>query len=140
MNVELKAPGLPPDALEQARQMIGQEFRVERWNCEASRDVIRHYAWGLGDDNPLFCDPDYAAKTRHGTLIAPPTFLYSVFDAVVAPGLPDIQWYYSGTDWTFRRPVRRNEEIVARAHLADAKEISGKTVRRMILQTGEVIY
>jgi acyl dehydratase len=140
MNVELKAPGLGTDALEEARQLLGQDFRIERWNCEASRDVIRHYAWGLGDDNPLFCDPDYAATTRHGGLIAPPTFLYSVFDAVVAPGLPDIQWFYSGTDWTFVRPVRRNEEIVVRARLADAREISGKTVERMILQTGEVIY
>jgi len=140
VNIELRAPSLPDDALEQARALIDQDIRVERWNCEASRDVIRHYAWGLGDDNPLYCDPDYAAKTRHRGLIAPPTFLYSVFDAVVAPGLPDIQWYYSGTDWNFVRPVRRDEEIVARARLADVQMISGKTVPRMILQTGEVVY
>src|SRR5947209_8362605 len=122
MNVELRAPGLDANALEEARRMLGQEFRIEQWNHEASRDVIRHYAWGVGDDNPLFCDPDYAARTRHRTIVAPPTFLYGVFDAVVAPGLPDIQWYYSGTDWTFHRPVRRNEAIVARAKLVEAKE------------------
>ena len=27
---------------------------------------IRHYAHGIGDDNPLWCDPDYAAGTRWG--------------------------------------------------------------------------
>jgi acyl dehydratase len=73
-------------------------------------------------------------------MIAPPTFLFSAFDAVVGPGLPDVQWFYSGADWTFYRPVREGEEVLVRAILADAFEVSGKTVKRMIVQTGEVTY
>src|SRR6516164_673461 len=65
MTTTLLAPGLRQDALAEARAMIGQEFRIEQWNYEASRDVVRHYAWGIGDDNPLWCDPAYAARTRH---------------------------------------------------------------------------
>lgn len=140
MNNLLKTPGFPDDALAQASEMIGQDFRIEQWNYEATRDTIRHYAWGLGDDNPLYCDPSYAENSYWGTVIAPPTFLYSIFDAVVAPGLADIQWIYSGTDWTFDEPVKRNDEIVASAKLAGAKELSGGTVKRMILQTGDVAY
>ena len=63
MNKALLAPGFGPAALAEARAMIGKIFRIEQWNYEASRDVIRHYAWGIGDDNPLFCDPDYAAAS-----------------------------------------------------------------------------
>ncbi|MGF7161002.1 acyl dehydratase [Rhodoligotrophos appendicifer] len=140
MNMQLLAPGLGPDALAEARKMIGEEFRIEQWNYEASRDSIRHYAWGLGDDNPLWSDPAYAAKTRWGGIIAPPTFCYGIFDAVVAPGLPDVQWIYSGTDWTFYRPIRRNEEISVKATLADAVEVAGGLVKRMIVQTGDVRY
>lgn len=70
----------------------------------------------------------------------PPTFAYGVFDAVVAPGLPDIQWIYSGADWTFHAPMRRNEEIAARATLTDAREVGGGVVARMIVQTGRVEY
>lgn len=140
MDSTLHAPALPADALEQASALLGQEVRVEQWNYEATRDTIRHYAWGLGDDNPLYCDPDYAAGTRWGGIVAPPTFLFGVFDAVVAPGLPDIQWFYSGSDWTFHEPVRRNDAITARARLADVREISGKQVSRMIVQTGDVAY
>jgi acyl dehydratase len=136
----LKAPALDADALEQARAMIGMPIRIEQWNHEASRDTIRHYAWGIGDDNPLWCDPVYAAKTRWGGIVAPPTFLYGVFDAVVAPGLPDIQWIYSGADWTFFHPVRRNDEIVAKARYVDATEVRGKRVARMLVQTGEIDY
>ena len=36
---------------------------------------IQDYADSLGDDNPLYTDPGYAAKTRYGYLIAPPTYL-----------------------------------------------------------------
>lgn len=136
----LLAPGLTAASLAEARAMIGQKFRIEQWNYEASRDVVRHYAWGIGDDNPLYCDPDYAAKTKWGGIIAPPTFLFGVFDAVVAPGLPDVQWIYSGADWTFYEPARRNDEIKAEATLVDAVEVGGKRVQKMIVQTGEVTY
>lgn len=140
MNQMLLNPTFRQTALEEASALLGREVRVEQWNHEATRDTIRHYAWGIGDDNPLYCDPDYAAKTRWGGIIAPPTFLYGIFDAVVAPGLPDIQWFYSGTDWTFHEPVRRNDEITARARLEDVREVSGKRVQRMIVQTGAVDY
>ena len=39
---------------------------VEPWCHEATRDNIRHYAHGIGDDNPLWCDPDYAARHALG--------------------------------------------------------------------------
>ena len=39
---------------------------LEPWCQEASRDNIRHWAHGIGDDNPLWCDPDYAAKGPQG--------------------------------------------------------------------------
>jgi acyl dehydratase len=136
----LLAPAIDADALAAVKKLIGMPIRVEQWNYEASRDVIRHYAWGLGDDNPLFYDPAYAAKTRYGTIIAPPTFFFAVFDAVVAPGLPDVQWFYSGIDAEFNEPVRRNDEITAKAEYVDAKQISGKKVSNMLVQTGDVRY
>lgn len=37
--------------------------------------TCRDSAWGLGDENPIFCDPEYAAKTRWGSQIAPPTIM-----------------------------------------------------------------
>jgi acyl dehydratase len=47
-------------------------------NYEVTWDGVRHFAYGFGDDNPLFTDPEYAAKTRWGSLIAPPTFHYTM--------------------------------------------------------------
>lgn len=137
---ELLAPSIGDDALNEARQLIGVPVRVEQWNYEASRDAIRHYAWGIGDDNPLYCDPGYAAATPWKGIIAPPTFFFGLFDAVVAPGLPDVQWYYSGIDAEFNLPIRRNDEITAVAEYVDARAVSGKRVKNMLLQTGDVRY
>jgi acyl dehydratase len=35
-------------------------------------DAFRHVAVAYGDDNPLWCDPDYGSATRWGGPIAPP--------------------------------------------------------------------
>ena len=140
MSTTLLQTSLPQDALAEARSLLGMPVRVELWNNEATRDTIRHYAWGIGDDNPLYCDPAYAAQTRWGTLIAPPTFFFGVFDAVVAPGLPDVHWFYSGADWFFDQPARRGDEFTVHAEYVDAREVGGAQVGRMIVQTGEVTY
>jgi uncharacterized OB-fold protein/acyl dehydratase len=38
----------------------------------------------MGDDNPVYTDPEYAAKSRHGGIVAPPATL----DIWIRPGLP----------------------------------------------------
>jgi len=137
---DLLSPAISDNALAEARALLGMPIRLEQYNYEASRDVIRHYAWGIGDDNPLYADPDYARGTRWGTIIAPPTFFFALWDAVVAPGLPDVQWYYSGIDAEFYHPIRRNDTVTASAEYVSAEPLSGKTVANMIVQTGDVRY
>ena len=42
------------------------------WYRIPNEDAFRHVAEAYGDDNPLWCDPEYAAGTRWGGPIAPP--------------------------------------------------------------------
>jgi acyl dehydratase len=51
--------------------------RSTGFNVEVSIDTSRHFVNGYGDTNPLYCDPEYAAKTRWGTLIAAPTMFWT---------------------------------------------------------------
>ncbi|MET0420202.1 MAG: hypothetical protein ABW073_00720 [Acidimicrobiia bacterium] len=44
------------------------------WWTVTSPDAIRHHTHGYGDDNPLYCDPEYGITTRWGAQIAPPGF------------------------------------------------------------------
>ena len=77
-TVETRFPKITEEGLDDLRKRIGVSIGVtaEPWCYEATRDNIRHYAHGIGDDNPLWCDPDYAAKTNHGGIIALPSFLF----------------------------------------------------------------
>ena len=72
-------PKITEEGLDDLRKRIGVKIAdtVEPWNYEATRDAIRHYAHGIGDDNPLWCDPAYAAKTKYGGIVALPSFLFS---------------------------------------------------------------
>ena len=78
------------EGLADAAALIGEPLRRTRmqWIETATRDAIRHFAWGVGDDNPLWLDPAYAAASPAGGLVAPPCILYAVDSTIVAPKLP----------------------------------------------------
>ncbi|MEO3861456.1 MaoC family dehydratase N-terminal domain-containing protein [Acrocarpospora sp. B8E8] len=118
----------------------GTPIRIEQWNHEASWDSVRHYTWGLGDDNPLYCDPAYAEATPYGTLIAPPTFPYTAFDGAIGAGLPGVQPVYAGTDWTFHRRLRRGDRIIASATLGPVVRRSGRNAASMVIQSALCRY
>ena len=108
-------PGLPSVGLDDLRARIGVriEDTLEPWCHEATRDNIRHYAHGIGDDNPLWCDPAYAAGTAHKGIIAPPSFLFAC-DRIISGyvgGLPGVHAMWAGADFNWHKNIRRNDEL-----------------------------
>ncbi|HEV8225809.1 MAG TPA: MaoC family dehydratase N-terminal domain-containing protein, partial [Methylomirabilota bacterium] len=116
-------PKITDHALDDLRRRIGVKITdtLEPWCHEASRDGIRHYAHGIGDDNPLWCDPDYAARARYGTIVAPPSFLFATSRIIsgYVGGLPGVHAMWAGADWNWHLPVRRNDTITTEAWLKD---------------------
>jgi acyl dehydratase len=141
-NSASQSPGLAEGALAEARSLIGVELRRQdhRWNTEAAPDAVRHFCWGIGDDNPLFCDPEYGATTRWGAGLAPGCFLYTIDSTVVAPKLRGIQWLYGGVEWAWYLPVRHRDRFRTRVTLLDAVEKSGSKAKSFIIQTGESLF
>ena len=37
--------------------------------------MIRHWAYALDDMNPVYLDPEFAAKSRFGGIVSPPVML-----------------------------------------------------------------
>jgi len=114
------------EAVVSLRRLIGVPIAdtVEPWCYEATRDNIRHYAHGIGDDNPLWCDPNYAANTRYGNVIAPPSFVFAlnrILSGYVG-GLPGIHAMWAGADLTWHRPIVRGTVVTAQACLKDLVE------------------
>ncbi len=134
-SVPTQAPGLDDSSLDDARRLIGVDYRGARAVVEITHDNIRDFCNYMGSDNPLFLDADYAANTRWRGVIAPPAM---VGQAIIAPGLRGIQWIYGGIEWEFFQVMRPGNLVHQRGQLVDAVEKQGRTVPRMVLQIGEL--
>ncbi|KLN53577.1 MaoC family dehydratase N-terminal domain-containing protein [Variovorax paradoxus] len=137
-------PKITERGLDELRERIGLKIdnTLEPWCYEATRDNIRHYAHGIGDDNPLWCDPAYAAKTRYGSVVALPSFLFSTSRIVsgYVGGLPGVHAMWSGADWTWHKPVLRNDEIRTEAYLKDLVEHQTRFAGRAVQQIYHVDF
>jgi acyl dehydratase len=119
----------------------GREFPAkDQYNTEATRDNVRHYAEGIGDLNPLWSDPEYAATTHYGGIIAPPTFLDSCTGRVSRMGFPGIHAFYSGARWFFHKPVKRRDAVFVSGGIHDLVEKKSRFSRKSFLQTHFINY
>ncbi|GAA3733805.1 MaoC family dehydratase N-terminal domain-containing protein [Leifsonia bigeumensis] len=134
------SPSIDESALEDLRRFEGKDIRVEPYNHEATLDTIRHYAWGIGDDNPLWTSTEHAVAAGHDNLLAPPTFLYSVFDGAIGAGLPGVQPFYAGTRWRFFDYLRRGDAITPNSRFGEVREHRGRTAPYFLVQTALTDY
>jgi acyl dehydratase len=146
MNAESKRrfPKITDQALDALRSRINMpiENTLEPWCHEATRDNIRHYAHGIGDDNPLWCDPAYAAKTQYGGIVALPSFLFATSRIVsgYVGGISGVHAMWAGSDWTWHKPVLRNQEIRTEAWLKDLIEHQTRFAGRAVQQIYHVKF
>jgi acyl dehydratase len=133
---------LTDEGLAAAADLMGVPLRRTRmqWIESTTRDAIRHFAWGIGDDNPLWTDAQYARTSPTGVLQAPPCILYGVDSTIVAPKLPGVQWIYAGTDWTWYDRILVDDVFSVTAKLTEQQEKSGRRFPRWVLQTGLIEY
>lgn len=126
------------EALDSLRRLIGIPIAdtVEPWCYEVTRDNVRHYAHGIGDDNPMWCDPAYAAGARYGAVTAPPSFVFAlnrILSGYVG-GLPGVHAMWAGADLTWQRPLVVGTQVRTSAHLKDLVEHQTRFAGRSIQQ------
>lgn len=142
--------------IERCRRQIGvsRASRALPYNTTSSFDAMRHYAFSYGDDNPLWHDAAYAAKTRWGGPIACPMFYTSTgINVTPQPTDPEtkalfkglfrgINKYYSGVTWHWWRPLPKDLTVYQDYLLSDmeVKETSSLTGARTVLETLRQIF
>ena len=119
------------DTIAEARALIGVPLRRDRmrWNEAATRDAVRQFTKGIGDDNPLW-----------GQELAPPSFLYAIDATIVAPKLPGVQWIYAGTRWRWYDVIRIGDIFDVVAQLTEMEEKTGRRFGLWVLQKGEIEF
>ncbi|MCS5498323.1 MaoC family dehydratase N-terminal domain-containing protein [Cnuibacter physcomitrellae] len=97
------------------RALIGTELRTGASvnNEYATRLAILRFCEGIGDDNPLFIDEEYAASTSFGGIIAPPSFIFCCLGGIQV-GWPGLGGFHAETTIDFFHPIHVGDKITAR--------------------------
>lgn len=131
-SVQIPEGSITSEALAKWVSRVGVTIHAhEPYNSQATRDAIIHYADGIGDDNPLWRDENFAIQTSYGRLPAPPGWVYSATTGG-PQGLAGVHGYISGAEWTFFKPVLEGDTILGSERFGGFEvkpsKFSGKTV------------
>ncbi|HOR00723.1 MAG TPA: MaoC family dehydratase N-terminal domain-containing protein [Anaerolineae bacterium] len=127
---EIKTPAAPHILMDNEYER-GINYKL------VTEDLIRHYADAIGDPSPFWRDPSYAAGTRWGGIIAPPTFESCISFGSSFGGrlrVPGVARLAAGNKHEYLRPIRPGDEF----HIYDKymgfeeKETRGKAYRMFI--------
>lgn len=128
------------DSLAALRSTIGNEVRRgQPYVEELSGDAIRHYAYGIGDPNPLWVDADHGGAQGR---LAPPTILFAT-DKILSgyvSGLPGVHAMFAGTTFQWNRPLRGGDRIHGVARLKDVIERPSRFAGRSVQQVYEIEF
>lgn len=101
-----------PELIAEMESKRGLKLRAENhcFNEEATRGAIRRFVDGIGDPNPLFREEAYGKKTRYGSIIAPPSWVFSVL-AGIQFGWRGLAGFHSASEMEFYKPIKLNDTI-----------------------------
>lgn len=116
---------LTDEDVERSKLLIGIDTasRARELNSVATADAIRNWAFGVGDDNPLYTDEAYGLGTRWGTQIGHGTMAGHVKTPMLGDPVPEeirratkglfrgVHVFVSGGTWDWHRPVRPGDRI-----------------------------
>jgi amino acid adenylation domain-containing protein len=121
--------------VENSRTLNGQPLPGgKRWNSVASADSIRHFAYGISDDNPLWLDERYAANSAHGSRLAPPAFLTSVLYPISYGDRMNVSLasLIGELEYQWFRPIRLGDQLSAGAAQTDVVDSVDRIGQRSI--------
>jgi acyl dehydratase len=119
---------------------------------EVERGAIRRYAEAIDDPNPLYSDLEDARNSKYRELICPPGFfgwpknvstgaiemMGKLYGILIEAGL--VRMLDGGVEYEFFVPVRAGDTLTWYAKFADVQEREGKSGKKMVLLTTEMIY
>lgn len=134
--------------IERARKLIGFEeaVRHREYVQTATHDTIRNFAVGVGNDNPLHCDPDYARGTRWGDVVAPGMMAGIINSPMRGDPVPDeiralrkslfkgIHVFVSGSGWDWYRPIYPGDTLYSFRGLESVEVKQSEFAGRSVIQ------
>lgn len=141
-KVRMEEAIITDDIITEMRSKVGLRLRIEDsiFNEEATRMAILKFADGIGDPNPLWRDAEYAQRTAYGKIIAPPSWVFSVFPGQQF-GWRGLAGFHSATDMEFYKHISLGDKITAECvYIGFEESTQSKFAERIIKDRFEVKY
>ncbi len=130
------------DAIERLKARIGVERKGStmhrRGPLRVTRNTIRRFALGSGDDNPVYVNVEYGRRSRYGSIIAPPSivgFLERCNGAT--DGLPGCHTIWREATYAWDRPMKLEDVLDSSTTLRAVEVIPSKFSRKAVRQEYE---
>lgn len=148
-----------------AKELIGLDTARSSgelsWNGGASQSGIKRWTYSIGDDNPLYWDPNYAQGTRWGAQIAPGSMAQILHSGMLGDPMDadlahrtrslfrGIHVFVAGADKYWYRPIFVNDTLHGFGGTAAVEEkpseFAGRSVIRYnrsvnVNQRGEIAF
>ena len=154
---------LTDEDIANAQKIVGYDVAEKRnlFLEEATENNIRNYTNGIGDDNPLYTDNEYAKRTRWGGIIAAPSMAEVITKAMYGDPMPSeikkiasglfrgVHMFVSGSEKFYYRPIYPGDSLHAfsgdEEYFEKPSKFSGRTVTKFkrrvkVNQRGEVVF
>lgn len=136
--------------VDEYKALVGQALpQSPQYRYAVSEDTIRQFANAIDDFNAIYVDTSFARTTRHGSIFAPPGYLYGHGMATwlrMLPGIKDSSGEeMSATDnametWDFFEPVRPGDSIHSYATITNVEAKRGRRIAELALVESETRY
>lgn len=137
---------------DELRACIGREATYTAPE-ELGRAAFRYFALALADNNPVYSEDDFAKQTRHGSIIAPPTFICETNQIFKQPpndaGYIGHNWdlpmtgsrFIRGSnEYEFFQPVRPDDVVSVKWKIVDIYERETRRLGMLIFVVSEARY
>jgi acyl dehydratase len=99
---------------------------------EVGREKIREYARAVGEENPLYLDPDAARAAGFGNVVAPPMFCVVYSAGAMGPAVLDpelginlMMMVHGSQEFEWVEPVVAGDTVTTRVTIKDIFEKNG---------------
>ena len=124
--------------IEELRAKIGVEWEPGVYEIE--KGMIQRFVQAIDDPNPLWQDEQYAAKSKYGGIIAPPTFISVIGFERIQQLLTSFETTLHGsTELDCYQPVKPGDVLTASSKITNIRERQGK-IGKMAFMTFDTIY
>lgn len=123
--------------------VIGKTFAPYEFHVE--RGKIREFADAIGDESPIYRDPDHGAQSPVGGILAPPTllrsFLYETRDSVEALKVKDWSFIVHGEqEFEYLAPVLAGDVLTAQDKIVSIVEKESRRAGKLQIAVIETTF